>query len=113
MSGIRTIIAHIAANTALSPGVFLTGKLVGVKIPATWTAAAMSFRSSVDAGVTYFDVYRAGNELVFIVNADTANMVDEDVLGGGYYLAVRSGTSGAPINQTNAGGVDITISVLA
>lgn len=90
----------IANGAALSGAVNLTGHLlVGVIMPSAWSAANLTFQVSRD-GVIYNDVYdSAGNEKTVNAAASRHVMVDPITMAGAEYLKVRSGTTGAPVNQ--------------
>ena len=95
--------ATIANGASLSGAVDLAGKtLLGIIMPATWTAANLTFQVSTD-GITYYDLYdnigtektilSASNRFIFTVPADWV---------GVRYVKVRSGTAGTPVNQAAA-----------
>ncbi len=92
----------IANGTALSAEVDLGGAvLVGIQMPAAWTAANLTFQAAEKAGGTFNNVYNdAGTELT--VTAAAARhilLASPYALAGMRYLKVRSGTSGVPVNQ--------------
>lgn len=93
--------ATIANAASLSAAVYISrANLVGIIMPAAWTAAALTFQASID-GDTYFDLYdQAGNE-VNIPTAASRFVGGLDALNFGCfnYLKVRSGTTGVPVNQ--------------
>jgi hypothetical protein len=89
----------IASGASLSGAVNLGGRIpVGVYMPASWTAAALTFQVSPD-GVTYYNAHTEAAEYsvtasaVIYVNFDSVNFY------GANFLKVRSGTSGTPVNQ--------------
>lgn len=95
----------IPNGTALSGVVNLQGlEVVGIIMPATWTAAGMTFQSADDpdaaGGGTYQNVFNsAGTELSFTVVQANRVLVDPNVFGAHAAVKVRSGTAGAPVNQ--------------
>lgn len=96
----------IANGASLSgAAVFVNGvtSLVGIVIPAAWTAAALTFQASAD-GTTYGDLYNtAGTEVTIPSSAVAASRyiaLDPSDFAGIAYLKVRSGTSAAAVNQT-------------
>jgi hypothetical protein len=89
----------IANGASLSDPIDLTGLvLVGLQMPAAWTAAAITFQASAD-GVTYADVYSAGAELSVTVSASQCVRLDSTIMLSFRYWKIRSGTSGTPVNQ--------------
>lgn len=98
---ILPIPAVIAIGTALSPEADLgAGTLVGVAMPAAWTAAAITFQVSSDGGVTWNEMTTsAGAAVSFTVAASQYIAVDPTLWRGVNAVKVRSGTSGAPVNQ--------------
>lgn len=79
--------AHIGAAT-----------LVGIQLP-TFTNASLSFQGSAD-GVTYVEVVDASaNAVAYAASTGAVYLKAPADLAGVPYLKVRSGTSGAPVNQ--------------
>jgi hypothetical protein len=103
------VTATVAINASLSGAVFLGGgSLLVIQMPAAWTAAAITFQSSID-GATYGDVYDSDGIEVAIASATaaasrviafTTQMLA--VFARLQYLKLRSGTSGAPVTQAAA-----------
>lgn len=96
------IAATIAAGASLSAAVNIQGKvIVGIQIPASWSAANLSFQAAYD-GATFVEVYDgAGNAIsVVVAAASTFILIDPSLWAGVKWLKVRSGTSGSPVNQT-------------
>lgn len=96
--------AAIANGESLSAGINLQGgRLVGILMPGTWTAADLTFQSSLD-GSTFADLYDdEGNEVTVVADASQfiVPLAPAKFLGA-RYLKVRSGTSGTPVNQGGA-----------
>ena len=101
----NTVIATIANNASVSDHVNLEGSvLVGIRMPAVWDAANLTFQVSMD-DVTYLDAYSgAGAEHVITAAASVHIWVDPSSFAGYRWLIVRSGTTGTPVDQTT--GVD-------
>jgi hypothetical protein len=99
----QPIIAKISSGTALSPEVDLgIRSLVGIAMPAGWDAAALTFQASVDGGTTWQEMTTsAGVAISFVVGAGQYMAVDPTLWRGVNAIKVRSGTSGAPVNQTS------------
>ncbi len=83
-------------------------KVVGFIIGSTWAAAGLSWKVSTD-GVTYYELKKAadGVAVAHVVAASGAYWVEPGMFDGWPYVIPRSGTAGAPVNQT--GGATITI----
>jgi hypothetical protein len=109
--GVSLIPVTIAAGQSLSPQVDLGAMtLVGLYVPASWTAANPSFQVSPDGGATWFEHNASsGSATAFGNNAGVATYlaVDPAFWRGVYSLKVRSGPLGAPIVQT--GSVTLTL----
>jgi hypothetical protein len=92
--------ATIANGASLSAAADLGQKtLVGIEMPAGWTAANLTFQVS-DDNVTYNDIYdNAGIELTMIAAASRYIIATPANWIGVRYVKVRSGTAGSPVNQ--------------
>jgi hypothetical protein len=92
----------IATGTALSAEVDLGNKiLVGIAMPSGWDAAALTFQGSIDGGNTWLELTSTGGTAVsFTVAAGQFIVVDPTLWRGINAIKLRSGTSGAPVNQT-------------
>ncbi len=103
--------ATIANAASLSDAIDLSGAsfglreacaLVGIIMPATWTAASMTFSAS-DDNTTFRDLYdSAGTEITYTVAASHHIRVTPSDWAGMQYLKVRSGTAGAAVAQGGA-----------
>lgn len=95
----------IASSASLSTAVDLGDqRLHRIVMPAGWTSAAITFQGSYD-GTTYSDLYTDGGEYTLsssVAGASRAILVDQSLFYGIRYLKVRSGTSGAAVNQGSA-----------
>ncbi len=97
-------LATIAAGQSLSGTISMgADTLVGIWMPAVWTAASLTFQVSPDGGTTWCELYNdTGGELTLTVAAGQFIAL---VTNGNYawrginMLTVRSGTAGAPVNQ--------------
>ena len=99
---IETKTATIDNGASLSGVVDLGGrKLVAIVMPASWTAASLTFQASPD-GVTYYNVYDGATERALVVAASYYSALNIGDWVGFRYLKVRSGTSGTPVNQGGA-----------
>jgi hypothetical protein len=98
----RTVIvtATIDKDAALSDAIHLHGGLVQeLQMPAEWTAASLTFQTSLD-GETFQDLYDSQNAEVS-KNVEVARnyqlpLGDQAVFE---YLKIRSGTSETPVEQ--------------
>jgi hypothetical protein len=99
----------IANGESLSGSVGLGGStMVGIVMPATWTAANLTVQASHD-GATYNNLYDdLGTEVTVTAAASRYIALDPSVFAGIRYLKVRSGTSGSAVNQ----GGDRTITLV-
>ncbi len=104
--------ASIAAGQSLSGPVSLGAfTLVGISMPTAWTTASLTFQASPDGGTTWQDIYDgAGNEVMITAAAQQfvmlPNFPSYDWRGINM-LQVRSGTTGAPVNQVAAAVVNL------
>lgn len=98
---LKAIDVTIANGTSLSGAVPLGGRqIVGISMPAAWTAAGITLQGSADGGATYQDVYdAAGTEYAITAAAARHIVLDPNELRGLTHVKVRSGTSAAPVNQ--------------
>jgi hypothetical protein len=103
----------IAAGASLSSALSVSaGQITGLYV-ATWTAAVMTFQTSVDKGTTWINLYDdAGNEVSVTPTAAKFCALDAGTFGGITYLKCRSGTSGAAVNQVVAVTVQISSRIL-
>jgi hypothetical protein len=110
--GITTTSAVIAAGASLSGPVALGAlTLVGISMPAAWTAAPLTFHVSPDGGTTWQELYDgAGNEVT--VQAAAGQFVvpfaaPSYLWRGINMIQVRSGTAAVPVNQAAQAVVNI------
>ena len=99
----RTMTATIASGTSLSSAVSVRGcSIAALIIPASWTAAVITFQVSMD-GVTYYNYYNSsGSEPSITVASSTAVQIDPALLWVFPYIIVRSGTAATPVTQSGA-----------
>lgn len=91
----------IASGQSLTDAIVLGGRvLVGVVMPASWTAASLTFQASID-GSTWVNVYDSeGTEVSATAGAGTYVAFANPILFAGVNrMKVRSGTSGTAVNQ--------------
>jgi hypothetical protein len=99
---VETTTVTIANGASLSGAVDLKGrKLVAIIMPASWTAASLTFQGSVN-DTDYFDLYDGATERALTVAASRYVMQNIGDWVGARYLKVRSGTSGSAVNQGGA-----------
>ena len=86
-------------------------QLVGVQMPAAWTAASLTFAVSHD-GTTFVPLYWDGAEYTVLAAGGAAASLgvslEPSAFAGWPYVRVRSGTAGTPVNQ----GAERTLQVL-
>jgi hypothetical protein len=98
--GYRRVNVTITNGQSLS-GVAGLGRgvsLVGVVMPAAWTAAALTFQGSADS-TNFFDLYDGGTEYNVAAGASRYIQIPPDKTDSLMALKVRSGTTGTPVNQ--------------
>jgi len=87
-------------------------QLVGLQMPAAWTAASLTFAVSFD-GTTFVPLYWDGAEYTILAAGGAAASLgvslEPSAFAGWPFVRVRSGTSGAPVNQ----GAERTLKALA
>ena len=102
--GISLIPVVIANGASLSAEVDTGAQtLVGIVMPAAWTAAALTFQVGVGGGAPWLEHYSAaGVETTFTVAAGQYIAVDPTLWRGVNAIKLRSGTAAAPVNQGQA-----------
>lgn len=93
--------ATIGAGAALSAEVALGEKtLVGIIMPAAWTAASITLQGTVD-DQNFGNVFTAAGTEYTITTPGVNQFIalDPTILRGLLGVKVRSGTSAAPVNQ--------------
>lgn len=100
----KLIPLKIAAGTALSNGAAIGDHvLVGIQMPAAWTAAAMTFQVSDDAGVTWVNLSDDTGAEVKLAANPTAGariaILNLSPFVSVTFIKIRSGTGAAPVNQ--------------
>jgi hypothetical protein len=92
---------NIPNGQSLSGSIILTNKsLVGISMPASWTAAGLSFEISIDGGSNWQPLVDSTNtERTLTVAAGKFITLDPTWFMGGPLLRLRSGTSAAAVNQ--------------
>lgn len=84
------------------------GTLIGIQLP-TITSAALSFQGSAD-GVTYVEVVDSTNTAVSFTATTGAIYIKAPAdLAGVPFIKVRSGTSGAAVNQGAARTITLVV----
>jgi hypothetical protein len=99
---VETTTVTIANGASLSGAVDLKGrKLVAIIMPASWTAASLTFQGSVN-DTDYFNVYDGATERALIVAASYYSALNIGDWVGFRYLKIRSGTAASAVNQGGA-----------
>lgn len=98
-----TLEVAIGAAASLSAEIHLAGqRLFAIVVPAGWDAADITFQGAVSGG-TFFDVYDEDDaEVVVEAAASRYILLNPAKFIGLQRLKIRSGTTGAPVNQTDA-----------
>lgn len=91
----------IASSGSITSAIDTKGRtLVGIFMPASWTAASITFQAAITADGTYVDVYdTAGSELSVTADAGLYLPIDPINFWGLTHIKVRSGTSGSAVSQ--------------
>lgn len=100
----------IANGTALSGAANVQGRdVVGIIMPAAWTAAAITLRASGN-GVDFADVFSTGGtEVNYTVAASRYIPIEAGTLSGMQALILRSGTAGVPVNQGGERAIGVVV----
>jgi len=110
--------ATIGAGASLSAAVNLGQKtVVGIAMPAAWTAADITFQASGDGGVTFGELEASDGTSVnavtpFTVHSPAASQVigfDPTRFRGVNCIKVRSGTSGVPVSQVAQAAITLLV----
>lgn len=98
--GYDVIEVLIGNGESLSDAIALFGlRIVGIMMPALWTAAGISFQGSHD-GSTFYDVYDSdGNEVEIGAAQERFITVFSAFTAGFPFCKVRSGNAGTPVAQ--------------
>lgn len=100
--GLATFTATIATGQSLSGEVDIgANSLVGIAMPAAWTAASITFQVSPDGGTTWLELQTVSSEYTVTAAASQFIAIDPTALKGFNAIKVRSGTSASPVNQTS------------
>ena len=101
----------ISDGTSLSAATSLAGRiLVGIYIPASWTAANISFQAANNVADTFVDVYNTSGSEFLLTGAASSVYLPVDPINfyGVNAIKVRSGTTATPVNQSG----DITLTLM-
>lgn len=106
---VSTTTATISSGNSLSSGIDLgTARLARIVMPASWTAANLTFQTSPDNS-TWSDLYDSyGTEYTVTAAASRAIIIPLVDFIGVRYIKVRSGTAGAAVAQ----GADRTLTLV-
>ena len=109
--GINAITTTISSGQSLSAPVPTGDRVpVGLMMSAGWDAAVLTFQVSTDGGQNYGELTdSSGNAVSWTVAAGRYIPFDPSVWIGINMFKIRSGTSGAAVNQT----VDRILTVVA
>lgn len=92
----------LASGSSLTEAINLGGlRLFGLVLPATWTAADLTFQVSTDGGSTWANLYEQdGTEVIASGKTSGCLTVHPSVFAAFQYIRIRSGTSAVPVSQT-------------
>lgn len=93
--------ATIANGQAITASIYLRDQpLVAIQMPASWTAANLTFQGSND-NTNFFDVYNLdGDEYTVTAAASRYIVLSPFEFQWARYIKIRSGTTGTPVNQS-------------
>ena len=110
--GITLNPANIAAGQSSSASCALGAlTLLGISMPAVWTAAALTFQVSPDGGTTWQELYYGAGNPVTVTAA--AGQFVIPVADPSYFwrgiakVKVRGGAASVPVNQVAMATVDL------
>lgn len=100
------ITASIANGASLTDAIDLgANRLHRIIMPSSWTTAALSFQVSYD-GTNFADLFNKDGEVSLaatsVVAASRSIVVDQTAFYGVRWLKIRSGLTGAAVNQGGA-----------
>lgn len=106
----------IAASASLSDAVSTESRsLVGVIMPAAWTAADLTFKAGgwPPSAAAFADVYGVNGEVTYPADASQFVAIDPIDFLGCPQVQLRSGTSGTPVNQSAARTIGLVFRTVA
>lgn len=100
---ISTIVATIPSRGTMTPAIAITGPIVGMIMPATWTPAVVTVQGSSD-GTNFYDVYDGvtAKELSFNLKPGSMAAIIANRMCCFTSIKLRSGTSALPVMQNLA-----------
>lgn len=102
-----TKVATIASGQSLSDAHDLSEqRLYGIEVPTGWTAAAISFQTSLD-DTTWLDLYDSSGPVSLTVQPGRLTLVDPSTFFGVRRVRLRSGLPGAAVNQAAARAINL------
>jgi hypothetical protein len=93
--------ATILSGASLSDSIDLAeGSLVGVVMPAAWTAGGLHIAGSID-GTNFYPLFDTAANEIGVTTAIASYMYsfDPGLAVPPRYIKIRSGTAGTPVNQ--------------
>ena len=102
------VIPTEAIGASLSPAYDVGGgaTYIGLKMSAAWVAGALSFQVGNTQAGTFYDLYDEGGTEVTVATPVAATICSLDALvpylSQFHYIKVRSGVTGAHVDQTVA-----------
>lgn len=102
ISTLEVVYVTIANGASLSNAASTDSRsLVGVIMPAAWTAASLTFQAGgwPPSGAAFGNVQNATVEVVYVADASQYIAIDPLYFLGAPQVKVRSGTGASPVNQ--------------
>ena len=103
-SEVKTLKAVIASGASTSGTILVSGarSIVGIQMPAAWTAASLTFDGSHD-GTTFVPIHHgAGAYTITAAQGAAASLgvsLDKEAFAPWPYVRIRSGVIGTYVNQ--------------
>jgi hypothetical protein len=109
---LSSVTVNIANGASLSTGYDLgLARAARIAMPATWTAANLTFQASYD-NATWNNLYDSyGVEYTVVADASRSIILPISDFLGIRYIKIRSGTSATPVNQ--GAGRDLIVQLVA
>jgi len=100
--------ATIALNESLSSSVEVQGaRLAGLRMPAAWTAAAVTLQGRTGDTGSWFDLYDGSGSELSVTVAASRWVVLSQALPRVHSIRLRSGTAASPVNQAAARDIEL------
>ncbi len=115
LPSVTTVTATIASGASLSDAIPTGGlPLCGIQMPAGWDAAVITFQAAADLAGNVANLFDyTGTEMQTSAAASEFIYLDPSIFAGAKYVKIRSGTSGAPVNQSATRSITLALRSMA